>query len=105
MTHHIWSNRYRYLAIALLTVSAIAIVYIRDEFIAEHVTLKLEIVIPSDVPESINSFNKSKEPIAWNPRAEYPYHFSIGWEWCLSSFLRDQYPGINPSVDDVLHDP
>lgn len=68
----------------------------RDWMIADHVELKLVVVVPAGVPESVEVKTKAHESMTLKPRDGYPHHFVQGWSECLESFLKPQHPGFNP---------
>jgi hypothetical protein len=68
----------------------------RDWMIADHVELKLVVVVPDNIPESVPGHNKGGDSVTLKLKEHYAYDFANGWSECLESFLKPQHPGFNP---------
>ena len=62
----------------------------RDWMIDDHVELKLVVVVPNDIPESMPSTTKDGQPITLELRDSYQRYYVSGWGACLTRFLQEE---------------
>ncbi|WP_148227218.1 hypothetical protein [Planctopirus limnophila] len=72
----------------LLGLSALAGFRLRDEVLADRISLQMVVKIPDDLPETFVWQTIGNQTVEWNLKRDYPGCYQQGWSECLVEFLR-----------------
>lgn len=72
----------------LLGLSALAGFRLRDEVLADRISLQIVVKIPDDLPETFVWQNIGNQTVEWNLKRDYPGRYQQGWSEYLVEFLR-----------------
>ncbi len=71
----------------LLGLFALAGFRLRDELLADQISLQMVVKIPENLPETFLWQDMGKQMVEWQPERDYPGRYQQGWSECLVEFL------------------
>ncbi|QDV28809.1 hypothetical protein Spb1_06740 [Planctopirus ephydatiae] len=75
------------LILLLLGLFALAGFRLRDEVLADRISLQMVVKIPDDLPETFFWQTMGNQTVEWNLKRGYPSCYQQGWSECLVEFL------------------